>query len=390
MGAIKTGEEREIFYSPTKIIFGLGAIKDLPNECKQLGKKPLIVTDSFMSKTEIVKDIMEILKSAGMEPGLYDGVVPEPPLESVDNGVKVALEGNYDVIVGVGGGSSMDTAKGVAIVTGNGGKVLDYVGMDQVPKPGLPKILIPTTAGTGSEVTRVFVVTDLNDNTKKVVYSAYNLSNVALIDPALTLGMPPSVTADTGMDALVHAIETYVAITATQFSDPFAEKAIRLISKYLPIATIKGENIEARYYMALAATLAGLAFASGGLGAVHALAYPLGTEYHMSHGRSNAIMLPYVMEYNLPGNFEKYAKIAEFMGEKVDNLSDSDAAIKSVEAVKRLQKNVGIPSRLRDYNIKKEDLSKLVEGGMKQARLFVPNPRNLSKEDVEKIYEMAY
>ncbi len=384
------GHKTDIFYSPTKIIFGSGSVRDLPQEIKSLGKKALIVTDSFIAKTKIIKEIMKTIQGAGVETGLYDGVLPEPPLESVDNGVEVAVEGGYDVIVGVGGGSSLDVAKGIAIVATNGGKVIDYVGMDQVPKAGLPKILIPTTAGTGSEVTRVFVVTDNSENTKKVVYSLYCIADVALIDPLLSIGMPAAVTADTGMDALVHAIETYVAVSATEFSDPLAEKAISLIAKYLPIAAVKSDNAEARYYMSLAATLAGLAFASGGLGAVHALSYPLGTEFHMSHGRSNAIMLPYVMEYNLPGNFERYAGIAELMGEMAEDLSDADAAFKAVEAIKGLLTNVGVPQNLRDYGIKEEDLPKLVEGGMNQARLFVPNPRNLTKEDVEKIFAMAF
>ena len=387
---MKFKQKTDIFYSPTKIIFGSGSINDLPQEIESLGKKALIVTDSFIAKTETIKKIMKIMEAGGIEVGLYEGVLPEPPLESVDNGVKVAVDGGYDVIVGVGGGSSLDVAKGISIVTTNGGKVIDYVGMDQVPKAGLPKILIPTTAGTGSEVTRVFVVTDNSENTKKVVYSLYCIADVALVDPLLSIGMPAAVAADTGMDALVHAIETYVAVSATEFSDPLAEKAISLIAKYLPIAVVKGDNAEARYYMALAATLAGLAFASGGLGAVHALSYPLGTEFHMSHGRSNAIMLPYVMEYNLPGNFEKYANISELMGEMTEDLSDADAAFKAVEAVKGLLTNVEIPQSLRDYGIKKEDLPKLVEGGMNQARLFVPNPRNLTKEDVEKIFAMAF
>ena len=390
MATMKFRQKTDIFYSPTKIIFGNGSVNDLPQEIQSLGKRALVVTDNFIAKTETIKEIMKMMEAGGIEVGLYDGVLPEPPLESVDKGVEVAVDGKYDVIVGVGGGSSMDVAKGISIVAINGGKVIDYVGMDQVPKAGLPKILIPTTAGTGSEVTRVFVVTDNSDNTKKVVYSLYNIADVALVDPLLSIGMPAAVTADTGMDALVHAIETYVAVSATEFSDPLAEKAIRLIAKYLPIAVVKGDNIEARYYMALAATTAGLAFASGGLGAVHALSYPLGTEFHMSHGKSNAIMLPYIMEYNLPGNFEKYANISELMGKMTEDLSEADAAFKAVDAVKGLLTNIGTPQNLRDYGIKKEDLPKLVEGGMKQARLFVPNPRNLTKEDVEKIFEMAF
>jgi len=390
MATMDLGHKTDIFYSPTKIIFGSGSINDLPQEIKSLGKKALIVTDNFIAKTEIIKEIMKMIEAAGVEAGLYDGVLPEPPLESVDNGVEVAVMGGYDVIVGVGGGSSLDVAKGVAIVAANGGKVIDYVGMDQVPKAGLPKILIPTTSGTGSEVTRVFVVTDNSDNTKKVVYSLHCIADVAMVDPLLTIGMPSSVTADTGMDALVHAIEAYVAVSATEFSDPLAEKAIILIAKYLPIAAAKGDNVAARYHMALAATIAGLSFASGGLGAVHALSYPLGTELHMSHGRSNAIMLPYVMEYNLPGNFRRYANIAKLMGEKTEHLSDAEAAYKAVEAVKRLLKNVRIPQRLSDYGVKKGDLPKLVAGGINQARLFVPNPRDLLEKDVKGIYENAF
>lgn len=387
---IELNQKRHIFYSPKKLIFGVSCINDLPQEIRLFGKKALIVTDSFIGKSEVAKTIIENIKSAGIDVGVYDGVLPEPPLECVDKGVEVALSGKFDVIVGLGGGSSMDVAKGVSIVAKNGGKVINYVGTDQVPKPGLPKILIPTTAGTGSEVTRVFVLTDNSDNTKKVVYSSYCIADVALVDPSLSMGMPASVTADTGMDALVHATETYVSVNATEFSNILAERAISLIAKYLPIATVKADNKEARYYMSLAATLAGLAFASGGLGAVHALSYPLGTELHMSHGRSNAVMFPYVVEYNLPGNFEKYANIAEFMGERTENLSDVDAAYRVVEAIKRLLINAGIPLRLRDYGVKKSDLTKFVKGGLNQARLFVPNPRNLEEADVKRIYEMAF
>jgi alcohol dehydrogenase class IV len=198
--------------------------------------------------------------------------------------------------------------------------------------------------------------------------------------------MPSKVTADTGMDALVHAIETYVSMNATPFSDLLASKAIELMAKYLPMAFAKGENIEARYQMSLASLLAGMAFASGGLGAVHALAYPLGTEYHLPHGRTNAIMLPHVMEFNLIGNRSRYALIAEMMG-----IVDFKAGgAKAVGAVIQLLDDVQIPYHLKDYGIPKEAIPKLVEGGMKQARLFVPNPRNLSEKDVEAIYTKAW
>jgi alcohol dehydrogenase len=289
----------------------------------------------------------------------------------------------------VGGGSSLDVAKGASIVATNGGKVLDYVGREMVPRAGIPKILIPTTAGTGSEVTWVFVVTDEADNDKKVIFSYYNLADVAIVDPLLTLSMPPKLTADTGMDALTHAVETYVSRTSTPFGDILALEAIRLIGENLPVAYAKAENVEARYNMSLGATVAGLAFGSGGVGAVHALAYVLDTEYHMSHGRTNAIMLPYVVDYNKTGNPAKYARIAQAMGEKTDGLSDYQAVERLVLRLHQLLADVGIPDKLSVYGISADDLPKLVAGGMKQSRLFVPNPRDLTEADVEKIYRSA-
>jgi alcohol dehydrogenase class IV len=267
---------------------------------------------------------------------------------------------------------------------------LDYVGAETFHKPGLPKILIPTTAGTGSEVTRSVVIADERDNTKKVVSSSLAIAEVAILDPMLTLSMPPEVTANTGMDALVHAIESYVSLNTTPFTEILAIEAIGLITQNLPTAYSKGSDVTARYHMLLAANIAGLAFGSGGLGAVHALSYVIGSEYRMSHGRSNAIMLPYVMDFNKTGNLQKFAKIAEAMGENVAGLPIHEAAEKSVEAVRRLLNMVQIPFRLSQYGISRGDLSKLVAGGLKQARLFAPNPRDLTEGDVRTIYEKAF
>lgn len=379
------------FLSPNKIILSTGATKQVGIESKALGgKKALIVTDPGVVKAGLIDGVQESLESEKINSGIFDQVEAEPPARIVDECAQIARREGYDIIIGIGGGSSLDAAKGVSIMAINKGKVLDYAGTDLVTKKGLPKILLPTTGGTGSEVTRVFVVTDEAENTKKVIYSNYNLADVAIIDPVLTISMPSVVTADTGIDALIHAIETYVSVNATPFSDILAIEAINLIAHNLPIAYAKGSNIEARYNMALAASLASLAFTSGGLGAVHGLAYVLGTEYHMSHGRSNAIMLPHVMDYNKIGNLNKYAQIAQAMGENIEGLSSYEAAEKSVDASKKLLEAVNISIKLPDYGIRKEDLPKLVEGGMKQARLFVPNPRNLIKEDVEIIYEMAF
>lgn len=380
-----------IFLSPHKTILGKGVVQQLGKEVTALGgRKVLVVTDPGVLKAGMVEMVEKALVSEGIKMGLFDKVEPEPPVRVVDECVQTITEGNYDLIIGLGGGSALDVAKGAAAVAPNGGKVLDYVGIDTIPKKGLPKILIPTTAGTGSEATRVFVMTDETDNTKKVVYSNFLLSDVAMLDPVLTVSMPPAVTADTGLDALVHAIEAYVSVNTTPFAEILALEAISLIAYNLPIAFSKGSNIQARYNMLLAANLGGAAFTSGGLGAVHGLAYVLGTDYHMAHGRSNAIMLPHVMSFNMTGNLQKYTDIAQAMGEHVEGLSLYEAAEKSVNAVKRLLTTVNISFNLSFYGILKEDLPKLVEGGMKQSRLFVPNPRDLSEEDVRSIYEGAF
>lgn len=369
----------------------MGASKEIGKETRALGgTKALIITDPGVANCGLIDPIRANLEEAGLKVFLFDRVEPEPPADIIDEGVQYIKETGIDMVIGVGGGSSLDVAKGVSLSAINPGHVLNYCGIDLIPKRGIPKILVPTTAGTGSEVTRVFVVTDKKDNMKKVVYSHYAIADLAIVDPMLTLPMPGKVTADTGMDALVHAIETYVSMNATPFSDLLASKAIELIGKYLPIAFVKNENLEARYQMSLASLLAGLAFASGGLGAVHALAYPLGTEYHLPHGRSNAIMLPHVMEFNLIGNRSRFSLIAGIMG-KEGTITDLKAkAAMAVEAVIELLDDVQIPYHLRDYGIPKEAIPKLVDGGMKQARLFIPNPRNLSESDLEAIYSKAW
>jgi alcohol dehydrogenase class IV len=390
MSAIVLGKAYP-FYCPSKVLFGADTIKSLGTEAKQLGgRKALIVTDPGVVQAGLLKPVKESLEAAGFPYVLYDQVKPEPPIGCVTEGVaKLKAEG-CDLVVGIGGGSSMDVAKAISVVATNDQTVHEMFGIDLIKKRGLPKILIPTTSGTGSEVTRVFVLTDEKDNTKKVGNSLYNLADIAIVDPLLTLSVPPKVTADTGIDALVHAIETYVSVTATPFSDILAERPIEWISDYLPIAWAKGSDLEARYYLSLASLTAGMAFASGGLGAVHALAYVIGTEFKQSHGRSNAIMLPHVMRYNLPGNPTKFASIAALMGMDIEGLSDREAAELAVEAVEELLTTVGISFRLRDYGIKESDIPKLVEGGMKFARLFTVNPRDLTEADVRSIYEGAY
>jgi alcohol dehydrogenase class IV len=379
-----------VFYSPHKIVFGIGMASGIGAEARNLGaSKVFIVTDPGVAIAGLLTPITRSLEEAQLAYAIYDKVEAEPPVRLVDEGAGRFRTEGCDLVLGVGGGSSLDVAKGVSIVAGNGGRILDYAGMDLVKKRGAPKVLMPTTAGTGAETTRVLVVTDEAENTKKVVYSFYCLPELAVVDPLLTYSMPPAVTADTGMDALVHAIETFVSFNATPFSDILAEKAIAWIGRYLPIAWSKGGNQEARYYMSLAATVAGLAFASGGLGAVHGLSYVLGTRYHMPHGRSNAIMLPHVMRYNLPGAPEKYAAIAALLGRPTRTCDVNQAAALSAEAVEDLLKTMHISCRLRDYGISEKEMPFLVEGGVKQSRLFAFNPRDLSEDDVRAVYQSA-
>ncbi len=380
-----------IFRSPNKVIFGNGVVSQVGDEVARMGaRKALIVTDAGVVKGGLTVGVEEALKKSKIDYGRFDRVEAEPPARIVDECAREVLENGYDVIIGVGGGSSLDVTKGASIVATNGGGVLDYVGREMVPRPGVPKILMPTTAGTGSEVSWVFVVTDEKDNDKKVIFSYFNLADVAIIDPLLTLSMPPKLTADTGMDALTHAVETYVSRTATPFGDVLALEAIRLIGENLPVAYAKAQNMEARYNMSLGATLAGLAFGSGGVGAVHALAYVLDTEYHMSHGRTNAIMLPYVVDYNKTGALGKYARVAQAMGENIEGLTDYQAAECLVIRLHQLLEDVGIPSTLGAYGITEADLPKLVAGGMKQNRLFAVNPRDLTEADVAGIYRSAF
>jgi alcohol dehydrogenase class IV len=377
-------------FSPKKIILGKDSIKAVGDEVKRLGcGKALVVTDPELVLAGLVRMVEDALQSAHIEATVFDKVKPEPPAKIVDECAEIIRAEMYDVVIGIGGGSSLDIAKGSAIMATNPGRILDYVGIEMVRKPGIPRILIPTTAGSGSEVTRSIVVTDETENVKKVVSSGFLIAEVAILDPMLTLSMPPDITANTGMDALVHAIESYVSAKSTPFAEILAMEAISLIAHNLPSAYSKGSNVTARYNMLLAANIAGLAFGSGGLGAVHGLAYVLGNEYRIPHGRSNAIMLPHVVNFNKTGNFVKFAKIGEAMGENVEGLPLFDAAKKAVEAVEKLLKTVNISFRLSDYGISRDDLPKLVEGGMKQARLFIPNPRDLAEEDVKSIYERA-
>lgn len=379
------------FFAPHKTLLGNGSAAQVGSEVRKLGlSKVLIITDQGVVQAGLHEAVIKSLKTQGIDSTIFDRVEPEPPDSIIDESAARMREGRYDLVLGLGGGSSLDTAKAAAALSTNPGSILDYTGVDQLQKPGAPLVLIPTTAGTGSETTRVLVLTDEKDQTKKVVFSDFLLPHLAVLDPILTMSMPPKVTADTGLDALVHAVETFVSMNTTPYAQILALEAIRLIGLYLPQAYAKGSNLKARYHMLLAANLAGMAFASGGLGAVHGLAYVLGTEYHLPHGRSNAIMLPHVMDYNKTGCLDQFARMAEALGEDIRGLNRVEAADSAVLAVGNLLLSLDVPFDLDSYGIPKDDLPKLVAGGMAQCRLFEPNPRDLSEADVAQIYQSAF
>jgi alcohol dehydrogenase class IV len=270
--------------------------------------------------------------------------------------------------------------------------IMHCLGIETVEKAGLPKIFTPTTAGTGSELSSAFIILDEKTGVKRTGYSRFAFADVAIVDPVLTLTMPPRLTAETGIDALAHALESYVGVKSNPFSEMFSYKGIQTICKYIRRAYAKGQDdLESRYFMCLGVHGGTLGIRSSGTGACHALAYPPAPKYHLSHGVSLAVMLPYVMEYNLIGNLEKYANVALAMGERIEGLSVFDAAYRSVEAIKRLLQDLSLPLRLREVGAKKEDFDSFSEMVFKlYPHLINNNPRNMQVEDVRKVYENAW
>jgi len=280
----------------------------------------------------------------------------------------------------------LDITKTAAILVTNSGSVGDFVGIDQVPLPGLKTILIPTTAGTGSEVTPIAILTDEQEKLKKGIVSAFLFPCTALLDAELTLGLPPAITAATGMDALIHAIEAYTSKNATPMTDLLAVRAMGLLFNNIRTAYANGQNLEARNAMLEGSMLAGMAFANAGVTAVHAFAYPIGAEFHIPHGIANSIMLSPVMEFNMLGNLQKFAAMADIFGEDTMGLSRKRAAQVALDAVRELAEDLNVPSSLSDFGVKEENIPGLAAGVMKVTRLLANNPRVLRQEDAETIY----
>jgi alcohol dehydrogenase len=379
------------FTGAKKIVFGRGSFASLPEhiaEAKVL--RPLIVIDRNLAETGFGEKMNRILAEAGIGAVIYDKTSPEPPLELADEGTKLALKKKCDGVVGIGGGSAMDLAKAIAVLASNKGKAEDYLGLNRVPGPGLPKIMVPTTAGTGSEVTFTSVFIRKKLKKKEGMNSPYLYPELALLDPELTLSLPSHPTATTGIDALCHAIESYTSVNASPMSEMISLEAIRLISDNLRTAVHDGTNIEAREAMLLGSLYAGLGLANAGVTAVHSLSYPLGGKYGVSHGLANTIMLPRVMGFNLPGALEKFVDIAEVMGEIVEDMPLREAAYLAVEAVESLIEDCGIMTTLEGLEIPESDFPELAKVAMTVARPLANNPCKMTLEEMVELYQEAY
>jgi alcohol dehydrogenase class IV len=388
------------FHCAGQLVFGRNAVQQLGDIAKRLrARRVLIVTDTILERAGTLDRVRRPIVEAGIEVTAFTGGEPEPSMRAALACYETAWSTRPDALVGLGGGSNMDLAKLAATLLAHGGAPRDYVGDDKIPGPIFPLICVPTTAGTGSEVSAASVVTDTEQQIKVGILSNYLRPSVAVVDPLLTVSCPPKVTADSGIDALTHAIEAYTAVDNADFPLPPGERtvyqgrhplgdltatqAIRLIGQYLRRAVRDGNDLEARDGMALGATLAGMAFSNVGVALVHAMEYPVGGAVHCSHGCGNGLLLPYVMRFNLPARQREFAEIAHLLGEE-------PIAERAISAVERLRADIGIPGRLRDIGVREEQLISFAEKAAGIRRIVRVNPRVPSVEDVAGIYRAAF
>jgi alcohol dehydrogenase class IV len=399
------------FHSAGQLLFGPGAITQLAELMASLstkdgksGRRVFIVTDAALSRAGVVQQVQTPLGDLPVR--VFDGGQPEPSIALAEECISAAREFRPDVMIGLGGGSNMDLAKITATCIGLGGTPRDYVGDSKIPAPILPLVCVPTTAGTGSEVTAAAVLTDTAAKIKVGVLSNHLRPRLAVVDPLLTLSCPAKVTADSGIDALTHAIEAYTAVDNEHFplppgertvyqgrhplGDCLAEKAIELIGRHLVTAVREPRNVEAHSGMALAATIAGLAFSNVGVALVHAMEYPVGGAVHCSHGCGNGLLLPYVMRYNLPARKPQFASIARLLGKDTTGMSEGEAAQSAVAAVEELRTAIGIPARLRDLGVTQDHLAGFAEKAFGIKRILRVNPRQPTQKDIEDIYRAAW
>jgi alcohol dehydrogenase class IV len=377
------------FRQPTVIHYGFGVSEQAGQFATQLrGQRALVVCGPCVRHLPSTDRILRSLRQSGLSVHVYDAVKSDPDVATVDGGLAQLRQSQADVIVGLGGGSAMDCAKAIAILASNPAPITLYEGVDKVQNPAFPLILIPTTAGTASEVTLNVVVTDPGRRTKLGILSLHAAARFALVDPELTLSVPPSITAATGMDAFTHALESYLSRHAYPISEMLALDAMRRIAGHLLRAVQRGDDREARNEVMMGSVMAGLAFNNTRLGNSHAMSHPLGGHFHVPHGVANAIMLPHVMAFNVPAAAAKLARVAAAMGEDVAGLPEEKAAWVAVEAVARLNAQVGIPKGLREFGVDPAAIPAMAEEAMKSGNVRA-NPRDTTLEDIVALFEAA-
>lgn len=383
-----------LFQTPT-IIFGYDSLRQIGQQAKKLGAgRALLISGPRVQQAGILDKALAYLKEEGVavEVNIQDRDTPEPAVEVVEETGAIAKQGKFDVIIGVGGGSILDVSKMAAALVTNPGTTRDYFGREKVPRRGTPTIIVPTTAGTGAEVTKHAIFLDREINVKKVVASSNLLPNVAIVDPELTVTCPPSVTASSGIDAYIHAAEAFLSKNANTITDTLALESVSLITKWLGPAFADGQDREARYHMSLASMMAGVVLNNSGTSLVHAMAYPVGGEHHTPHGVTLSALLLACFEYVSVAKAQKMVALAKAMGEDVDGLPLREAVDCFLESLHYLIRSVELPASLSDLGISREetDIHQWAVEAHKEQRLLSRSPRVLSVEDIEKIYENAF
>lgn len=377
------------FYIPSVNIIGADVLNDAMNTMVEYGfRRTLIVTDTMLTRLGMADNIQNALQERAIFSVIYDGTQPNPTTENVAEGLKLLQENNCDSVISLGGGSPHDCAKGIALVAANGGDIRDYEGVDRSAKPQLPMITINTTAGTASEMTRFCIITDAERHIKMAIVDKHVTPLLSVNDSTLMMGMPKSLTAATGMDALTHAIEAYVSIAATPITDACALKAVAMISDNLTVAVEDGSNAQAREAMAYAQFLAGMAFNNASLGYVHAMAHQLGGFYNLPHGVCNAVLLPHVQVFNSQVAAARLRDCAAAMGVNVEGLNDAEGAAACIDAIRTLAQQVNIPAGLRDLGVKEEDIPLLATNALKDA-CGLTNPIQATHEQIVAIFHAA-
>ena len=383
------------FNTTSGIRFGNGTSKSCVSEISQkLGPNILFITDKDLMSLKLTEPTLIELKKLSSKVEVFQDVEADPSLKTLMNAIEIGKKNKITGVIGFGGGSSMDVAKLTSLILGSNENIEEAWGVSNAKGPRLPLILVPTTAGTGSEVTPISIIT-VGEEEKKGVSSPIILPDIAILDPELTVGLPAHTTAATGIDAMVHAIEGYASANKNNnpISKMIAVEALKLLGGSIEKAVFEGSNIEARGNMLLGAMLAGKSFANSPVAAVHALAYPIGGTFHVSHGLSNSLVLPYVLRFNSVDNkaTKDYSDLAPFLFPDIDMSKGSQAICKEfIDRLENLSKKLGLPQKLREVNIPKEACKKMASDAMKQTRLLVNNPREVTENDALNIYEAAW